>query len=50
MNQKIFEVRELKKYYGKKDSITKALDGVSFQVIKGEFVGIMGSSPPILLC
>lgn len=44
MNQKIFEVRELKKYYGKKDSITKALDGVSFQVIKGEFVGIMGSS------
>jgi putative ABC transport system ATP-binding protein len=44
MNQKIFEVKDLKKYYGKKDSTTKALDGVSFQVIKGEFVGIMGSS------
>lgn len=44
MNQIIFEVKELKKYYGKKDSVTKALDGVSFQVMKGEFVGIMGSS------
>lgn len=44
MIQKIFEVKELKKYYGKQDSVTKALDGVSFQVIKGEFVGIMGSS------
>lgn len=44
MIQKIFEVKELKKYYGKKDSITKALDGVSFQVVNGEFIGIMGSS------
>ncbi len=44
MNEKIFEVKDLKKYYGKKDSITKAIDGISFQVVKGEFVGIMGSS------
>lgn len=44
MNQRIFEVKELKKYYGKKNSITKALDGISFQVLKGEFLGIMGSS------
>lgn len=44
MKEKIFEVKELKKYYGKKGSVTKALDGVSFQVWKGEFIGIMGSS------
>lgn len=44
MNQRIFEVKELKKYYGKKNSMTKALDGINFQVIKGEFLGIMGSS------
>ncbi len=44
MSEKIFEVKDLKKYYGKKDSITKAIDGISFQVVKGEFVGIMGSS------
>ena len=44
MNQMIFEVKELKKYYGKRGSITKALDGITFQVVKGEFVGIMGSS------
>lgn len=44
MRDTILEVRELKKYYGKKDSITKALDGITFQVINGEFIGIMGSS------
>ncbi len=40
----ILKVESLKKYYGKGPTITKALDGVSFQVIKGEFLGIMGSS------
>ena len=44
MSQTKFEVKELTKYYGKKDSITKALDGISFQVVDGEFIGIMGSS------
>ena len=40
----ILRVESLKKYYGKVPNITKALDGISFQVVKGEFLGIMGSS------
>jgi len=44
MIEKILEVKDLKKYYGKKDFATKALDGISFQVMNGEFIGIMGSS------
>lgn len=44
MINKILEVKNLKKYYGKKDSVTKALDGISFKVMNGEFIGIMGSS------
>lgn len=42
--QIILKVELLKKYYGKEPNLTKALDGISFQVIKGEFLGIMGSS------
>lgn len=44
MSEKILEVQALKKYYGKKENLTKAIDGISFQVIDGEFIGIMGSS------
>lgn len=40
----ILRVESLKKYYGKEPNITKALDGISFQALKGEFLGIMGSS------
>lgn len=40
----ILKVESLKKYYGKDPNITKALNGISFQVMKGEFLGIMGSS------
>ena len=40
----ILRVESLKKHYGKVPNITKALDGISFQVVKGEFLGIMGSS------
>lgn len=42
--EKILEVKDLKKYYGKEGNLTKALDGVSFEVMKGEFLGIMGAS------
>lgn len=42
--QIILKVESLKKYYGKEPNLTKALNGISFQVIKGEFLGIMGSS------
>lgn len=40
----ILEVNNVSKYYGDKENITKAVDGVSFSVNTGEFVGIMGSS------
>ena len=40
----ILRVESLKKHYGKGPNITKALDSISFQVVKGEFLGIMGSS------
>lgn len=40
----ILEIESLKKYYGRSKSQTKALDGITFQVMPGEFLGIMGSS------
>ena len=40
----ILNVRDIEKYYGSRENVTKALDGVSFDVSKGEFVGIMGAS------
>ena len=42
--QPVLKIESLKKYYGKGDSLTKALDGISFQVMPGEFLGIMGAS------
>lgn len=41
---KILEIESLCKYYGGQDNQTKALDGITFQVVSGEFLGIMGSS------
>ena len=38
------KVCEVEKYYGEGSNVTKAVDGVSFDVDKGEFVGIMGAS------
>ena len=40
----ILEIENLRKYYGKQGSQTKALDGITLQVMEGEFLGIMGSS------
>ena len=40
----ILAARELKKYYGQEDNLTKALDGVSLDVEQGEFVAIIGAS------
>ena len=42
--EKILEVQNIEKYYGNSTNITKAIDHISFQVKKGEFVGIMGAS------
>ncbi|BCJ94798.1 ABC transporter ATP-binding protein [Anaerocolumna cellulosilytica] len=40
----ILQTNELKKYYSQGSNITKALDGISFSVEKGEFVAVVGTS------
>lgn len=42
----VLQVKDIRKSYGSKfgGNVSKALDGVSFEVDKGEFVGIMGPS------
>ena len=40
----ILETTDLKKYYGVKPNITRALDGVSISVEQGEFIAIVGTS------
>ena len=42
--EKILEVKNIEKYYGSKSNLTKAIDNISFNVEKCEFVGIMGAS------
>ena len=44
MADKILEIKDLKKYYGKGESQVKALDGVSFDVYKGEMLVLLGNS------
>lgn len=40
----ILKLENIEKYYGNEGNVTKALDDVSFQVMQGEFIGIMGAS------
>lgn len=40
----ILQAVDLKKYYGAKPNITKALNGVTFSVEQGEFVAVVGTS------
>ena len=40
----ILQTIDLKKYYGAKPNITRALDGVNFSVNDGEFVAVVGTS------
>lgn len=42
--EKVLEVKNVEKYYGNKSNLTKAIDNISFEVEKKEFVGIMGAS------
>ena len=42
--EKVLEVKNIEKYYGNKSNLSKAIDNISFDVEKGEFVGIMGAS------
>lgn len=44
MENHTLRVEHLEKYYGGKGNITRALDDISFEVEKGEYVGIMGAS------
>lgn len=40
----ILQTTNLKKYYGTKQNIVKALDGITFSLEEGEFVAIVGTS------
>ena len=42
--ENILKIEQIEKYYGNKSSLTKAIDNLSFEVGKKEFVAIMGSS------
>ena len=42
--ENILKVKNVEKYYGSKSSLTKAINDISFEVGKGEFVAIMGAS------
>ena len=44
MNETILLAVNIQKYYGGRENLTKAVDRISFQVQKGEFLGIMGAS------
>ena len=40
----ILKIEDIEKYYGNESSLTKAIDHISFEVNKGEFISIMGAS------
>lgn len=42
--ERILQVENLSKTYGKASNKTEALRGITFDVLKGEFLGIMGAS------
>ncbi len=44
MSNTILQVRGLKKYYGKDETLVKALDGVDLDIERGKFTAIIGTS------
>ena len=42
--EKILKIDSIEKYYGSKSSLTKAINNISFDVERGEFIAIMGAS------
>ena len=42
--KEILKINHLKKYYGSKTNITKAINDISFTINEQEFVAIMGAS------
>ena len=44
INNKVLQVEGIVKTYGKGENKTEALKGITFDVLEGEFLGIMGAS------
>lgn len=44
MSEKILEVKNLRTYFKRKDSVLKAVDGISYTLDKGETLAIVGES------
>ena len=44
MSEKILEVRNLKQYFGTPKNPIKAVDGITFDIYKGETLGLVGES------
>jgi len=42
--ESVLKIEGIEKYYGNRSSLTKAINDISFDVSKGEFVAIMGAS------
>lgn len=42
--EKTLQIKNIEKYYGNRSSLTKAIDNISFDVERKEFVAIMGAS------
>ena len=45
MSENILTVKDLKTYFYTASGIAKAVDGVSFNIAKGETMGIVGQVP-----
>ena len=44
MTDKILEVKDLKKYYPGQGGPVKAVDGISFSILRGTTMGLVGES------
>lgn len=40
----LIKIKDLKKYYVEKHKTTKALDGISLDIMKGEIIGLLGAN------
>ena len=40
----VLQVKQVEKYFGRANNLTRALNQISFEVQSGEFVAIMGAS------